>query len=247
MFTGIGAALVGGGASLLGGLFGSSASAKQNAALIAAQQYAAQHKYRWAVRDMEKAGLNPKLAGTGAASVSGASIGSGVQDVGGKLAQGAIGAGNILADMMLKVSQAKKNEADSALAVEQGITQSSARNQLQSDAELKSAQQQLALAQQLLVVAQTAESKKRREYYYQLAEKTASEAISAWHRANVDAVKLDAVSEWWKSNRDWAVPLELIGSSSKDLAEVFDKSIMSLIKHFVPGGGKLFAGAGGVK
>lgn len=240
MFSGLASAVVGGASSLLGGIFGSSSSARQNAAIISAQREAAQNKYQWAVRDMEKAGLNPKLAGTQAASVSGANIGSGVQDVGGKLTQGVIGAANILADMMLKVSQAKKNEADSALAIEQGITQGSARNQLQADAELKGAQQQLALAQQLFAVAQTSESKSRKEYYYQLAEKTAAEAISAWHKGNVDAIKLDAVADWWKTNRDWAVPLELIGSSSKDLAQVFDKSIMQLIKHFIPGGGALF-------
>ena len=240
MFGGLVSSIVGGASSLLGGIIGSSSSARQNAAVIGAQREAAQKKYQWAVADMEKAGLNPKLAGTQAASVSGANIGSGVQDVGGKLAQGAMGAGNILADMLLKVSQAKKNEADSALSVEQGITQSSARAQMQSDAELKVAQQQLALAQQLYTMAQTAESRSRKSYYFYLAEKTAGEAMSAWHRGNVDTIKLDAVAEWWRNNRDWAVPLELIGSSSKDLAQVFDKSIMSLIKHFVPGGELLF-------
>lgn len=58
-------ALIGGGASLLGGLFGDSSAKK--AARRAAEQniYQLKHQHQWEVEDLRKAGLNPILSGTG--------------------------------------------------------------------------------------------------------------------------------------------------------------------------------------
>ena len=61
------AAMEGGNAAL--GLYQSSKSYRR-----AKEMY--QHRYQWAVDDMRKAGLNPILAGTNGAAVSGSSIGA---------------------------------------------------------------------------------------------------------------------------------------------------------------------------
>lgn len=76
---GVGSAIIGGslisaGASLFGAHKSASSAEAVNAAQLAYSREAAQNKYQWAVKDMEKAGLNPKLAGTQASSVSGAQV-----------------------------------------------------------------------------------------------------------------------------------------------------------------------------
>ena len=70
----IGSAVIGAGASLFGAHKSASSAASVNAAQLAFARESAQNKYQWAVKDMEKAGLNPKLAGTQNASVSGAQV-----------------------------------------------------------------------------------------------------------------------------------------------------------------------------
>lgn len=70
----IGGAVIGAGASLFGAHKSASSAAAVNAAQLAFSRESAQNKYQWAVKDMEKAGLNPKLAGTQSASVSGAQV-----------------------------------------------------------------------------------------------------------------------------------------------------------------------------
>lgn len=70
----IGGAVIGAGASIFGAHKSASSASAVNAAQLAFSREAAQNKYQWAVKDMEKAGLNPKLAGTQSASVSGAQV-----------------------------------------------------------------------------------------------------------------------------------------------------------------------------
>lgn len=70
----IGGAIIGAGANIFGAHKSASSAAAVNAAQLAFARESAQNKYQWAVADMEKAGLNPKLAGTQAASVSGAQV-----------------------------------------------------------------------------------------------------------------------------------------------------------------------------
>ena len=70
----IGSAIIGAGASLFGAHKSSSSAEAVNAAQLAFARESAQNKYQWAVKDMEKAGLNPKLAGTQMSSVSGAQV-----------------------------------------------------------------------------------------------------------------------------------------------------------------------------
>ena len=70
----IGSAVIGAGASLLGAHKSASSAESVNAAQLAFARESAQNKYQWAVKDMEKAGLNPKLAGTQMSSVSGAQV-----------------------------------------------------------------------------------------------------------------------------------------------------------------------------
>lgn len=61
----IGAALVGGGASILGGVFGDNSAKKAAARAAAANERQLKNQHQWEVADLRKAGLNPILSGTG--------------------------------------------------------------------------------------------------------------------------------------------------------------------------------------
>lgn len=83
-------------ASALGGIVGgalsNSASRHAMQAQIAANRYDYQHRYQWAMQDMQAAGLNPILAATQgiAGTVNGASaLGASYNSIGGDLAAGA--------------------------------------------------------------------------------------------------------------------------------------------------------------
>lgn len=75
-------ALVGGGTSLLGGLFGSKSNEKAAKKQMEFQLSAMQNAHQWEVADLRKAGLNPILSagGKGAAALPGASYFGGSSD-----------------------------------------------------------------------------------------------------------------------------------------------------------------------
>lgn len=77
---------------LVGGALSNSASRHAMNAQISANRYDYQHRYQWAMQDMQAAGLNPILAATQgiAGSVNGASaLGASYNSIGGDLAAGA--------------------------------------------------------------------------------------------------------------------------------------------------------------
>lgn len=77
---------------LIGGALSNSASRHAMQAQIAANRYDYQHRYQWAMQDMQAAGLNPILAATQgiAGTVNGASaLGASYNSIGGDLAAGA--------------------------------------------------------------------------------------------------------------------------------------------------------------
>lgn len=77
---------------LIGGALSNSASRHAMNAQIAANRYDYQHRYQWAMQDMQKAGLNPILAATQgiAGTINGASaLGASYNSIGGDLAAGA--------------------------------------------------------------------------------------------------------------------------------------------------------------
>ena len=77
---------------IIGGALSNSASRHAMQAQIAANRYDYQHRYQWAMQDMQAAGLNPILAATQgiAGTVNGASaLGASYNSIGGDLAAGA--------------------------------------------------------------------------------------------------------------------------------------------------------------
>jgi hypothetical protein len=77
---------------LIGGSLSNSASRHAMDSQIATNRYDYQHRYQWAMQDMQKAGLNPILAATQgiAGTVNGASaLGASYNSIGGDLAAGA--------------------------------------------------------------------------------------------------------------------------------------------------------------
>ena len=132
--------VAGGVSSIIGGMLSNSAA--RHAATVANQRniYNYQHRYQWAMEDMQKAGLNPMLAATQGigGSVNGASalsanynLGEGVTagmsaqaagnsasaakkqaDTAAKIAEGTVK--KLLSDYMLNLSSAKNLEAEAA-------------------------------------------------------------------------------------------------------------------------------------
>ena len=96
---------------LIGGALSNSASRHAMNAQIAANRYDYQHRYQWAMQDMQNAGLNPILAATQgiAGGVNGASaLGASYNSIGGDLAAGAG------ADAASNSSKAQQKHADIA-------------------------------------------------------------------------------------------------------------------------------------
>lgn len=147
----IGAALIGGLASLAGGVMQNSAASAAADKQMAFQERSARSGYQWATQDMRKAGINPILAYKqgGSGTLSGSSYTP--QNIGAAAVQGASAATssavaasrndveleNIKADTALKgaqdktqaalqiqaLAQAGQANANSALAIEQADTQ----------------------------------------------------------------------------------------------------------------------------
>lgn len=102
----LGAAAIGAGASLLGGLMSSSSSAKQAKAQMAFQERMSNTAYQRAADDLEAAGLNRILALGSPASTPGGAMGQ-VPNFGSAMAEGA-GAG---ISLMSSAQQIKQSEA----------------------------------------------------------------------------------------------------------------------------------------
>lgn len=212
--------------SLLGGIVSTGGQLYSNAQSLDFSEKAAKNKYQWQVKDMEAAGLNPKLAATqGATSATVPNLGN----PGAGIGQGIAQATQLASQYMLAQSAANKNNMEAALAVEQGLTQSSSRNLMQSDAELKVAQTQVAYAQSLLLTAKTAKTEWEREYYQNLANKVLYEANSAFARSVYDVVESRRKTEWLRENADWAIPLQMFGSAAKDVGSIAG-NLASIVK-----------------
>lgn len=129
-------AVIGGGASLIGGSMQNSAASAAADKQMAFQKDSAQHQYRWAMDDMRSSGLNPILAykqggaGTlsgssytpqnvGAAAATGATAGAGVASSAIQASRNQAELDNIAADTALKGSQDKTQSAMQVQAIAQ--------------------------------------------------------------------------------------------------------------------------------
>ena len=111
----IGAA-IGGASSIISGALNNSAA--RHAATVANQRnvYNYQHRYQWAMDDMQKAGLNPMLAATQGigGSINGASALAGSYNIGEGVTAGMSG------EASLNSAQAAKKQADNAARLADG-------------------------------------------------------------------------------------------------------------------------------
>lgn len=220
--------------SIGGALIGSASSSKSNRLAIQFAREQAQNRYQWAVRDMEKAGLNPKLAGTQNASVSAGGSPS-LRDPGAHITQGLVNAGQILANAVGVMSSANKNNAEAALAGQQALTQSSARDQMEADAALKRHQAFLVEAQALEVKAREAKTREERQYWLYEAWRARELAQREyWRNDYVEKYRYGALGEHWRDNARLLSGLEVFGSSARDAAGVFDKTVGRLLERLVP-------------
>lgn len=129
-------AVIGGGASLIGGAMQNSAASQAADKQMAFQKDSAQNQYKWAMDDMRNSGLNPILAykqggaGTlsgssytpqniGAAAAQGATAGAGVASSAIQASRNQAELANIAADTALKGSQDKTQSAMQVQAIAQ--------------------------------------------------------------------------------------------------------------------------------
>lgn len=220
--------------SIGGALIGSASSSKSNRLAIQFAREQAQNRYQWAVRDMEKAGLNPKLAGTQSASVPAGGSPS-LRDPGAHITQGLVNAGQILSNAIGVMSSARKNNADADLAVQQALTQSSARRQMEADEHLKREQSLLAHAQSLQARAQASKSRAERSYWQWEASRV-NELFQRerWRNDFVERYRLAGQEDYWRNYQDLLGGLEVFGSAAKDAAGVYDKTVGRLLERLVP-------------
>lgn len=116
-------ALIGAGASLLGGIMQNSAAKSAAAKQMAFQKETLQHQYQWGMEDMRKAGLNPILAYKqgGAGSAAGSSYTP--QNVGSAAVQGASTAQSSALATRAADAQLENIKADTRLKKDQSDTQ----------------------------------------------------------------------------------------------------------------------------
>lgn len=134
----IGGSLIGAGASLLGGLFGSNSAEKANRANLAAQKEFAQHGIRWRVADAKAAGLHPLYAlGAQTPSFSpsfvqdsmGPALAEAGQSVGRAVAASSTSHEKMMQELALRQAEAGLRETDARI----GLLQSeAARNRMES-------------------------------------------------------------------------------------------------------------------
>jgi hypothetical protein len=110
-------ALISGGSSLLGGLFGNSSAKKAAAQSIAFQREMAQNAHQYEVADLEAAGLNPMISGMGGsgAKASGGAVAN-VGDVISPAVNSALKARESTAALDNIKAQTGKNLADTDLS-----------------------------------------------------------------------------------------------------------------------------------
>ncbi|ALS03713.1 VP2 [Gokushovirus WZ-2015a] len=229
--------------SIAGGLFGGKSSTKAAQMQIAAQREAAQNKFQWAVADMEKAGLNPKLAGTQAASIGSSVSGSGI-DPGSHVTQGISGAANILANAVINSSSASKNLADANLAIEKSKTEGSSRQLMLSEMAQKSAQTRLANAQADLARIQEIIDRARTPYAKHFAKqewvRKAEEIGHISKQADLAGVNADILMRRllkesqefdFRKDNPWFTGAELIGSSARNYGDTFNKLVGPFAKN----------------
>lgn len=238
--AGIGAA-----GNIVSGIIGSHASAKANKAQIAFQRELAQNKYQYAVKDMEAAGLNPKLAGTQAAGIGSSGAGSSI-DPGDNLTQGFGRAADNIANAVITASTAQRNLAEANESGERAITQGSARAQMAADTALKVAQTQqthvstqIGQAQLMFEKAKSERSRRyweteltrlmhQSEYYNQMAQKAFEEAMGVHY---VNTAK--GQESKFREQNPWIRNLEVLGSAAAKYSGILDDLGISL-KSLLP-------------
>lgn len=229
--------LIGAAGTIGAGLIGANSAKDTNSQMLAYSREAAQNKYQWSVADMEKAGLNPKLAGTQAASVSGAQVPN-LKNPGDSIVSGVQAAADILSKLSLTYSSAKKNMADAKAAEETAKTTGSLRS---FEIGLKERQGKLLEVQALLAGANETKSYEEAQYMRALAFSILEDAYSK-RRANDIA---DAEAEGLKAQAyhrgkfrtdygSFLGPMEVIGSSARDMSTVFDKTFGKVMMRLIP-------------
>lgn len=110
-------ALISGGSSIIGGIFGSNSAAEQNREERAWQEKMASTQYQRGVADMKAAGLNPLMI-YGKGSMSAPVAGGARMEEGKALSEGIRGAGNAAAQLILQQQLQKAQIAEMASAAE---------------------------------------------------------------------------------------------------------------------------------
>lgn len=120
----IGSALISGGSSLLGGLFGKSSAKKAAAAANAFTREQMQNRHQWEVSDLRKAGLNPILSAGGTPSMGSSAMEQQVNP-------------NVLGDAVSSALQAKLLKAQIANTQQDTVKKGAETASVSEDAKLK--------------------------------------------------------------------------------------------------------------